>query len=77
MDMGSTATAYEMVVTDLWGCRAFDGNKELKSMIQWCAALLAGVPALTFICEAVSALIPSRSLHIRVADIQLPIIEGS
>jgi hypothetical protein len=48
MDMGSTATAYEKVVTDLWGW-AFDGNKELKSMIQWRAALLAGVPALTFI----------------------------
>ncbi|KAJ7673983.1 hypothetical protein DFH06DRAFT_1266769 [Mycena polygramma] len=36
------AAPYETVVTGHWGCRAFGGNREIKSIIQWCAASLAG-----------------------------------
>ena len=49
----AAAGTYAEVVTGLWGCRAFGGNKEIKTVIQWCAMSLAGVP-LTFVCEAVS-----------------------
>ncbi|KAJ6624185.1 hypothetical protein B0H10DRAFT_1708908, partial [Mycena sp. CBHHK59/15] len=35
--------AYETVVTGHWGCGAFGGNREIKSIIQWCAASMAGV----------------------------------
>lgn len=41
---------YTKVVTGLWGCGAFGGNKEVKTLIQWCAASLAGVP-LCFVCS--------------------------
>ncbi|KAJ7042286.1 hypothetical protein C8F04DRAFT_97868 [Mycena alexandri] len=41
---------YETIVTGHWGCRAFGGNKEIKSTIQWCAASMAGVE-LSFICD--------------------------
>ncbi|KAJ7606685.1 hypothetical protein FB45DRAFT_847552 [Roridomyces roridus] len=41
---------YVNVVTGHWGCRAFGGNREIKSLIQWCAASLAGVE-LDFVCE--------------------------
>ncbi|KAL1961165.1 hypothetical protein VTO42DRAFT_3110 [Malbranchea cinnamomea] len=40
---------YTSIVTGLWGCGAFGGNREIKTLIQWCAASLAGV-ALNFIC---------------------------
>jgi poly(ADP-ribose) glycohydrolase len=50
------AGRYTEVVTGLWGCRAFGGNKEIKTVIQWCAASLADVP-LAFVCEAVSTLV--------------------
>ncbi|KAJ7187233.1 Poly glycohydrolase, partial [Mycena filopes] len=43
------AAPYETVVTGHWGCGAFGGNKEIKSVIQWCAASMAGVK-LDFIC---------------------------
>lgn len=43
---------YTEVVTGLWGCRAFGGNAQIKTIIQWCAASLSGVP-LTFMCESV------------------------
>jgi poly(ADP-ribose) glycohydrolase len=49
--------AYVEVVTGLWGCRAFGGNKEIKTVIQWCAASIAGV-SLAFVCEAVSVVTP-------------------
>jgi poly(ADP-ribose) glycohydrolase len=49
----SAVAVYTEVVTGLWGCRAFGGNKEIKTLIQWCAASVAGVP-LVFICEEVS-----------------------
>lgn len=38
------------MVTGLWGCGAFGGNPEVKTIIQWCSASLAGVP-LRFIYE--------------------------
>jgi poly(ADP-ribose) glycohydrolase len=34
---------YKFVMTGLWGCGAFCGDEEIKSIIQWCAASLAGV----------------------------------
>lgn len=37
-------TPYAHVATGLWGCGAFGGNEEVKTMIQWCAAAFAGVP---------------------------------
>ncbi|KAG7008523.1 poly(ADP-ribose) glycohydrolase [Physcia stellaris] len=37
------------VVTGLWGCRSFGGNKEIKTLIQWAAASMAGVKLL-FVC---------------------------
>ncbi|KAJ7708149.1 hypothetical protein B0H17DRAFT_1000195 [Mycena rosella] len=44
------APPYTSVVTGHWGCRAFGGNREIKSMIQWCAASMAGVE-LNFVCD--------------------------
>jgi poly(ADP-ribose) glycohydrolase len=41
---------YREVVTGLWGCGAFGGNAEVKTMLQWCAASLAAIP-LRLICE--------------------------
>ncbi|KAJ7143878.1 hypothetical protein C8R44DRAFT_724889 [Mycena epipterygia] len=38
------------VVTGHWGCRAFGGNREIKSIIQWCAASMARVE-LNFVCD--------------------------
>ncbi|OJJ54850.1 hypothetical protein ASPSYDRAFT_49933 [Aspergillus sydowii CBS 593.65] len=40
---------YSHVVTGLWGCGTFGGNKYVKCIIQWCAAALAGVPELRFV----------------------------
>ncbi|KAJ7143881.1 hypothetical protein C8R44DRAFT_657515 [Mycena epipterygia] len=44
------AAPYETVVTGHWGCRAFGGNREIKSIIQWCAASMARVE-LNFVCD--------------------------
>ncbi|EAS28217.3 poly(ADP-ribose) glycohydrolase [Coccidioides immitis RS] len=41
---------YSRIVTGLWGCGAFGGNREIKTILQWCAASLAGV-RLEFICS--------------------------
>ena len=35
---------FEPVVTGLWGCRSFGGNKYIKSILQWLAASLAKTP---------------------------------
>lgn len=43
---------YAMIATGLWGCGAFGGNSQIKSIIQWCAASLAEVPTLQFICSS-------------------------
>ncbi|KAJ7763211.1 hypothetical protein DFH07DRAFT_867403 [Mycena maculata] len=43
---------YDTAVTGHWGCGAFGGNQEVKSIIQWCAASLAGVK-LNFVCDKV------------------------
>ena len=41
--------ALEAVITGLWGCRSFGGNREIKTIIQWLAASLAGT-TLCFVC---------------------------
>ncbi|KAJ7822672.1 hypothetical protein B0H14DRAFT_2828306 [Mycena olivaceomarginata] len=41
---------YETIVTGHWGCRAFGGNREIKSLIQWSAASMASV-RLDFVCD--------------------------
>lgn len=43
------ANAPKPVVTGLWGCRSFGGNKDMKTLIQWVAASLARVKLL-FVC---------------------------
>ncbi|KAK4696108.1 hypothetical protein P7C71_g1749, partial [Lecanoromycetidae sp. Uapishka_2] len=40
---------FERVVTGLWGCGSFHGNREIKTLIQWVAASLAGTK-LHFVC---------------------------
>lgn len=45
----SDGQAFEVVVTGLWGCRSFRGNSQIKTIIQWLAASLAGTK-LYFVC---------------------------
>lgn len=45
----SDGKAYSHIVTGLWGCRTFGGNKYVKCLLQWCAASLAQVPVLKFV----------------------------
>jgi len=52
---------YGMIATGLWGCGAFGGNNQIKSTLQWCAASLAEVPVLQFICS-------SEEQHLFAAD---------
>lgn len=40
---------YTEIFTGLWGCGAFGGDWQVKTIIQWCAASASGVP-LHFIC---------------------------
>ncbi|BCS28398.1 uncharacterized protein APUU_61446A [Aspergillus puulaauensis] len=44
-----SSDTYTHIVSGLWGCGAFGGNKYIKCILQWCAAALAGVPELRFI----------------------------
>lgn len=46
----SDRSAYSMIYTGYWGCGTFGGNPGVKSLIQWCAASLAGCDS-TFICS--------------------------
>jgi len=64
-----SSTAYSEVITGLWGCRAFGGNKEIKILIQWCAASIANVP-LTFVCstDEVEFLMKLRALADRAEE---------
>ena len=41
--------AFKVVVTGLWGCRSFGGNGQIKTIIQWLSASLAGTK-LCFVC---------------------------
>ena len=36
------------IATGNWGCGAFGGNAQLKSMVQWAAASCAGTPMLHY-----------------------------
>lgn len=45
----ATQKNYTEIFTGLWGCGAFGGNREVKSIIQWCAASMANV-SLNFVC---------------------------
>lgn len=45
-----TVTGYNFITTGMWGCRTFGGNREIKTILQWCAASLGGIPVLQFIC---------------------------
>lgn len=38
----TTAQPYSAIYTGLWGCGSFGGNAAIKTMVQWCAASLAG-----------------------------------
>jgi poly(ADP-ribose) glycohydrolase len=39
---GDEKCRYPLVVTGLWGCGAFGGDKSVKTLVQWCAAALTG-----------------------------------
>ncbi|KAJ5368453.1 uncharacterized protein N7496_008213 [Penicillium cataractarum] len=45
----SVGQPYSYIVTGLWGCGTFGGNKYVKCLLQWCAASLAQIPALRFV----------------------------
>jgi poly(ADP-ribose) glycohydrolase len=45
----SDGQPYSHIVTGLWGCGAFGGNKYVKCLLQWCAASLAQIPVLKFV----------------------------
>ena len=42
--------SFGVVVTGLWGCRSFGGNRQIKTVVQWLAASLAGVKP-RFLCS--------------------------
>ncbi|KAL2870402.1 uncharacterized protein BJX67DRAFT_345491 [Aspergillus lucknowensis] len=44
-----SSDTYSHIVTGLWGCGTFGGNRYVKCILQWCAAALAGVPELRFV----------------------------
>ncbi|KUL92501.1 hypothetical protein ZTR_02318 [Talaromyces verruculosus] len=46
-----SSSPYVSIFTGLWGCQSFGGNPQIKTIIQWCAASLAGVP-LNFVCSS-------------------------
>jgi len=37
-----------LISTGLWGCGSFNGNKELKTLIQWIAATITGAKQINF-----------------------------
>jgi poly(ADP-ribose) glycohydrolase len=43
---------YTEIVTGLWGCGSFGGNRDIKAILQWCAASMAETP-LIFVCSGV------------------------
>lgn len=45
----NSSNFYSSNTTGLWGCGTFGGNKEIKSLIQICAASMASVPVLNFV----------------------------
>ncbi|KFX86899.1 hypothetical protein V490_08737 [Pseudogymnoascus sp. VKM F-3557] len=47
---GGPREPFSVIYTGFWGCRTFGGNPDIKALIQWCAASLAGSP-MKFICS--------------------------
>jgi poly(ADP-ribose) glycohydrolase len=47
---GGPKEPFSVIYTGFWGCRTFGGNPDIKALIQWCAASLAGSP-MKFICS--------------------------
>ncbi|ELR04937.1 hypothetical protein VC83_02825 [Pseudogymnoascus destructans] len=47
---GSPREPFSVIYTGFWGCRTFGGNPDIKALIQWCAASLAG-SSMKFICS--------------------------
>jgi poly(ADP-ribose) glycohydrolase len=48
--ISSREERYTEVLTGLWGCGAFGGDWQIKTIIQWCAAAMASV-SLHFVCS--------------------------
>ena len=48
--MAFSSGAYSHVASGFWGCRAFGGNPDVKSVMQWCAASMART-RLNFVCS--------------------------
>lgn len=46
---GTIQTPYSFATSGNWGCGAFGGNKQVKAIIQWCAASMANVPELRYV----------------------------
>lgn len=46
-----SSESYSHITTGLWGCGAFVRNRQVKAIIQWCAASMVGVSALRYICS--------------------------
>ncbi|KAL2818508.1 hypothetical protein BDW59DRAFT_152005 [Aspergillus cavernicola] len=44
-----SSETYSHIVTGLWGCGTFGGNRYIKCILQWCAAALAGIRVLRFV----------------------------
>jgi poly(ADP-ribose) glycohydrolase len=47
--VSASCLPYAHIVTGLWGCGTFGGNRYIKTLIQWCAASLAGTPRLVLV----------------------------
>ncbi|KAL8672434.1 MAG: hypothetical protein Q9168_003112 [Polycauliona sp. 1 TL-2023] len=60
--------ALKTVVTGLWGCGSFGGNRQIKSIIQWLAASLAGT-TLRFICSGQDQQSFATNLQLFVKDV--------
>ena len=65
----SNRTAYAMIYTGYWGCGTFGGNPGVKSLIQWCAASLAGCD-LTFVCSGEERRLFGKNLERFVGEVK-------
>jgi poly(ADP-ribose) glycohydrolase len=72
----SDSEPYSHIVTGLWGCGSFGGNKYVKCLLQWCAASLAQVPVLKFILsgseqKAFAEELAQFTIKLRRADVTM------